>query len=117
LIASCHDLSDGGLGVAAAETAFAGGFGAQIDLRKVRCQGDLTDIEVLYSESQSRLLVTVSEENAAEFEKLFAGQQVSLLGEVTVEPSLQVIGMEGTVIIDRENSVLKEVWQAPLREM
>ena len=117
LIASCHDLSDGGLGVAAAETAFAGGFGAQIDLRKVRCQTPLNDIEILYSESQSRLLVTVSEENVAEFEKLFSSQEVSLLGTVTEKQSLEIIGMDGSVIIDRENSVLKEAWQAPLREM
>jgi len=86
-------------------------------LRKVRCQTPLNDIEILYSESQSRLLVTVSEENVAEFEKLFSGQEVSLLGTVTEKQSLEIIGMDGSVIIDRENSVLKEAWQAPLREM
>ncbi|HWI40264.1 MAG TPA: AIR synthase-related protein, partial [Verrucomicrobiae bacterium] len=34
LVASCHDLSDGGLAVAAAESAFAGGFGMRIDLSR-----------------------------------------------------------------------------------
>ncbi|MEA3466533.1 MAG: phosphoribosylformylglycinamidine synthase subunit PurS [Thermodesulfobacteriota bacterium] len=117
LIASCHDLSDGGLGVAAAETAFAGGFGVQIDLRQLRCRGCLSDMEMLYSESQSRLLVTVTADKAEEFEKLFAGQEVSLLGEVTQTPTLQVTGLAGNIIIDRENSALKEAWQAPLREL
>ncbi|MBN2643928.1 MAG: phosphoribosylformylglycinamidine synthase subunit PurS [Desulfuromonadaceae bacterium] len=117
LLASCHDLSDGGLGVAAAETAFAGGYGLAIDLRKVRCERTLTDMEILYSESQSRLLVSVAPEQAEEFEKLFAGQPLSLLGEVTAEPRLRVTGLDGTLIIDRENSVLKEAWQAPLREL
>ena len=32
LVRACHDLSEGGLAVAAAEMAFAGGLGAQIDL-------------------------------------------------------------------------------------
>ena len=117
LIASCHDLSDGGLGVAAAEAAFAGGFGLAIDLSQVRCDGTLSDLEILYSESQSRLLVTVAPDKAEEFYKLFAGQEVSLLGEVTAEPRLKVTGLDGSVIIDRENAVLKEAWQAPLREM
>ena len=36
LVRACHDLSEGGLAVAAAEMAFAGGFGAEIDLRTCR---------------------------------------------------------------------------------
>ncbi len=117
LIASCHDLSDGGLGVAAAETAFAGGFGVEIDLGKVNCRGTLTDLEILYSESQSRLLITVEPEKSAEFEKLFSGQDLALIGTVTAKTSLQVVGLAGSVIIDRQNSILKEAWQAPLREL
>ncbi|MBA2598061.1 MAG: phosphoribosylformylglycinamidine synthase subunit PurL [Chloroflexia bacterium] len=35
LLQSCHDLSDGGLAVAAAEMAIGGGFGLEIDLRNV----------------------------------------------------------------------------------
>ena len=35
LIKSCHDLSEGGLAVAAAEMAFAGGYGLELDLGKV----------------------------------------------------------------------------------
>jgi len=34
LVRACHDLSEGGLGVAIAEMAFAGGLGASIDLKK-----------------------------------------------------------------------------------
>jgi phosphoribosylformylglycinamidine synthase len=117
LIASCHDLSDGGLGVAVAESAFAGGFGVQIDLRQVPCQGELSELELLYSESQSRLLVTVSSAKAEEFEKLFSGQELSLIGEVTQATQVKVIGLNGAAIINKENSVLKEAWQAPLREL
>ncbi|MDY0190355.1 MAG: phosphoribosylformylglycinamidine synthase subunit PurS [Desulfuromonas sp.] len=117
LIASCHDLSDGGLGVAVAETAFAGGFGVQVDLRCVNTTGTLNDMEILYSESQSRLLVTVSADKSSDFEKLFTGQDLAKIGVVTDTPEVQIIGLQGDVIIQRDNSVLKEAWQAPLREL
>ena len=35
LVASCHDLSDGGLGAALAEMCFAGGLGCEVDLANV----------------------------------------------------------------------------------
>ena len=35
LVRACHDLSEGGLGVALAEMAFAGGLGADVSLEKV----------------------------------------------------------------------------------
>src|SRR5262249_46407462 len=35
LLASCHDLSEGGLAVALAEMAFSGGFGAEVMLEEV----------------------------------------------------------------------------------
>ena len=59
LVASCHDCSDGGLGVALAETAFAGGLGLTVDLRAVPAEGIGRDDELLFSESQSRFVVTV----------------------------------------------------------
>ncbi len=117
LIASCHDLSDGGLGVALAETAFAGGLGVHVDLRAMHCDGELNDMERLYSESQSRLLVTVAPEKAAEFEKLFAGQSLSLLGEVSADKMVRIVGVNGSAIVARNILELKEAWQAPLREL
>ncbi|MEQ1894360.1 MAG: phosphoribosylformylglycinamidine synthase subunit PurL, partial [Planctomycetota bacterium] len=40
LVASCHDLSEGGLAVAAAEMAFAGGLGLALELAKVPREGE-----------------------------------------------------------------------------
>ena len=50
LLASGHDLSEGGLAVAAAEMAFAGSLGCDIDLASVTTQGDLGDAARLFSE-------------------------------------------------------------------
>ncbi|MDD5154803.1 MAG: AIR synthase-related protein, partial [Desulfovibrionales bacterium] len=59
LVASCHDCSDGGLGVALAETAFSGGLGMKIDLAAVPGEDIKRDDFLLFSESQSRFVVTV----------------------------------------------------------
>ncbi|MFV2040931.1 MAG: phosphoribosylformylglycinamidine synthase subunit PurL, partial [Candidatus Hydrothermarchaeales archaeon] len=56
-VRSCHDLSEGGLAVSAAETSFAGGLGLELDLDKIPRVGELSMEALLFSESQSRLLV------------------------------------------------------------
>ncbi len=117
LLRSCHDLSDGGLGVALAEKAFAGGFGINADLRQVRAGEAMREDRLLFSESQSRLLVTVRPENRQEFEKLFSGQDVSPLGEVVEDPVLSITGLKGEILVKAGIDGLKEAWQAPLREL
>ena len=117
LIASCHDLSDGGLAVSLAETAFAGGFGISVDLHDVPVNAAMREDRLLYSESASRLLVTVKEENSEQFEKLFAGQIFACIGEVTADEYLKITGLQGEVLIRSTIDDLKEAWQSPLREM
>jgi phosphoribosylformylglycinamidine synthase len=117
LIASCHDLSDGGLGVAAAETAFAGGYGMQLELAKVDSEEGLRADVLLFSESQSRLLITIHPDKQQAFEALFAGQSCALIGEVTENPEFIVNNSQGESIISTRINDLKEAWQAPLREM
>jgi len=117
VVASCHDLSDGGLGVALAESAFAGGFGIRAELARLPVEGELRDDALLFSESQSRLLVTVHPEHRPAFEQLFAGQAFGLIGEVVEERELLIIGRQGQVLVKSDLSTLKEAWQRPLREL
>jgi len=117
LVASCHDLSDGGLGVALAESAFAGGFGIHAELAQLPVEGVLRDDVRLFSESQSRLLVTVHPEHMAAFEALFAGQTCGLIGRVIEEQELLIFGSEGQILVKSPLTTLKEAWQEPLREL
>ena len=117
LVVSCHDLSDGGLGVSLAEKAFAGGYGLDIDLGKLDATPGLRADTLLFSESQSRLLVTLRPERSQAFEALFAGQSCRQIGVVTASRRLKITGGDGSVLIDAANDQLKEAWQAPLREM
>ncbi|MBX3179990.1 MAG: phosphoribosylformylglycinamidine synthase [Candidatus Hydrogenedentes bacterium] len=111
LVASCHDCSDGGLGAALAEVAFAGGFGMDLNLAPLGV-GD--DIVALFSESQSRFVATASPEHAAAFEALMDATGCYRLGEVTTGGRFVVRSAAGT-IVDAPIAELKEAWQAPLR--
>lgn len=114
-VASCHDLSEGGLAVALAETAFAGGLGLTIDLARVPTPSSLTVPELLFSESAGRHLVTVPEKYSQAWEALTEGLPCSCIGSVEAQPRLQVAAPEGGVCIEETLATLKAAWQTPLK--
>jgi phosphoribosylformylglycinamidine synthase len=114
LVASCHDCSDGGLGVALAETAFAGGLGLTIDLRAVATEDIDRDDVLLFSESQSRLLVTVHPQHGAAFEAALAGTIYRKIGTVTAAETLVATGLAGKPVLDEPLAGLKAAWQQTL---
>jgi len=115
LAASCHDCSDGGLGVALAETAFAGGLGMKIDLAAVPKEDIERDDFLLFSESQSRFVVTVHPDREEAFVAAMQGTTLARIGRVTEEPILICIGLKGDVVLSASIARLKEAWQRPLR--
>ncbi|MGQ9776839.1 MAG: phosphoribosylformylglycinamidine synthase subunit PurL [Thermodesulfobacteriota bacterium] len=114
-IQSCHDCSDGGLGVALAETAFAGGLGMEIDLRKVPQSGLHRNDYLLFSESQSRFIVTIEPYKKEAFEDLLGDVIYGEIGIVIESERFRVIGLKGEKIIDTNIYDLKEAWQKPLK--
>ncbi len=114
LVASCHDLSDGGLGVALAETAFAGNLGLVIDLREAAHDGITRDDVLLFSETPGRMLITVPQYASRSFEILL-GDSVRKIGLVTADKQLQITGLSGKIEVDAALADLKEAWQRPLR--
>ncbi len=89
LISACHDLSDGGLAVALAEMCIGGRLGATVDMRRLPAAEGMSLTELLYSESASRLLLTVDPGRAALVEDIF-GSDAALLGEVNDSGALTV---------------------------
>ncbi|PLX45194.1 MAG: phosphoribosylformylglycinamidine synthase [Deltaproteobacteria bacterium] len=114
LVASCHDCSDGGLGVAIAESVFSGDLGGLVDLSKAPMEGIARNDELLFSESAGRFVVTVSPKDKAAFEAALEGSPFALVGEVAEESSLVVDGMGGARIVEAEVGSLKDAWQTPL---
>ncbi len=82
---ACHDCSDGGLAVALAEMALAGRLGCDVDLDRVPVAGPaMNAMETLYSQSASRIIVTVKPEIAPILDVLGNYQQIcSRIGTVT----------------------------------
>ena len=115
LVRSCHDCSDGGLAVALAEAAFAGELGMRVDLRQVPAETALADDVLLFSETQSRFVVTVAPEHARAFEVCMASSVFARIGEVSADGILSITGMEGAPVVRAASAELKQSWQEPLR--
>jgi phosphoribosylformylglycinamidine synthase len=116
LVRACHDLSEGGLGVALAEMAFAGGLGAEAALDKMP-QGEeiCRDDVLLFSESNSRFLAEVAPDKQQEFEETMRGNAFALIGSVTYSDTLIIKGLNDKKVISLPVKTLKEAWQKPLR--
>jgi len=114
LIKACHDLSEGGLAVAASEMAFAGGHGMELDLRKVPTEAIERDDLVLFSESNSRFLVEVSEKAKQDFERLMKQRTYARIGKVTKTPQLRINGLNGEVVVEASLSDLLANWKLML---
>ncbi len=113
-VASCHDCSDGGLGVALAESAFSGDLGMTIELTKVPVENIRRSDTILFSESQSRFVVTVSPDKVRRFEEIMEGNVFADVGAVTWQRDLTV--MDGEKVVLRAGiDELKEAWQRTLR--
>lgn len=90
LVQSAHDVAEGGLAVAIAETTFgANGLGVDVTLT-----GSATT--ALFSESQSRFVVTVKEENAAAFVEIMKDAQK--IGVVTNDALVKINGDKGVLV-------------------
>jgi phosphoribosylformylglycinamidine synthase len=114
LVRACHDLSEGGLAVSAAEMALAGGYGIELDLRKVPSEKLKRDDFLLFSESNSRFLVEVSEEAKERFEVVMRGTIFAEIGRVTKSARMCVTGLVGDVVVDVSLSELKASWRRTL---
>ncbi|AMV16625.1 phosphoribosylformylglycinamidine synthase subunit PurL [Planctomyces sp. SH-PL14] len=114
-VLSCHDLSEGGLAVALAEMAFAGGLGVEASLQEAL--GGLAPETLLFSESNTRFLLEVPASEAANLTAHFAKAGVAAvrIGSVTTEPRIKITGALGAALVNEANADLKEAWQSPLR--
>lgn len=114
LVHSIHTPTKGGLGVALAKSAFAGGYGLNVSLSKVPYSGTKRNDVILFSESNSRFVVTVPMNMKEEFELEMQGNTCMEVGIVTDEQRLKIRGVDGHYIINSDIKRLKEVWKSPL---
>ncbi|AIQ72382.1 MULTISPECIES: phosphoribosylformylglycinamidine synthase subunit PurL [Paenibacillus] len=107
LVRSAHDLSEGGLAVALAESCISGGIGANVELSANGLRSDVA----LFSESQSRIVLTAAPERAEELKAAIAasGVPVEIIG--TVGGDRLRVNLDGVSALDEAVAELKFVWE------
>ncbi|AYA74295.1 phosphoribosylformylglycinamidine synthase subunit PurL [Bacillus sp. Y1] len=104
VVASAHDVSEGGVAVALAESLMgSGNLGAEVTL-----QGEATT--ALFSESQSRFVLTVKKENQAQFESLV---DATYIGTVTDSSDLKITCGE-ELVVSQPVSTLEKAWKGAI---
>lgn len=97
LISSSISVGRGGIGVALLKMSMAGMLGINISLEYLKDR--LDDFINLFSESQGRILVTVSPKNKSIFESTMKGNKICLLGKVAEDNIVQIKGVNGKIIV------------------
>ena len=110
MLASAHDVSDGGVAAAVAEMAIGGGVGATVDAGAAR--GNLRWDLGLFSESPSRWVVEVERRRAATFEKVVAPVPARRIG--TVGGDRLLVERGASPAIDLPVGDLRDAWVGPL---
>jgi phosphoribosylformylglycinamidine synthase subunit PurL len=105
LVESAHDLAEGGLAVALAESLFGtNGLGADVQV-----EGNI--ISALFSETQSRYVISVKKENQEQFESLV--EDAHLIGEVTDSALLNIKNASETLLLSQVTE-LEKAWRGAI---
>jgi phosphoribosylformylglycinamidine synthase len=108
-IASCHDVSEGGIAVCLAEMAMGGDIGVEIDITDIN--KDLRTDYKLFSESNTRWIVEIKKKCEKDFKKTLEKQNTPFtkLG-ITKEKNL-IIKEKNKMIVNPNISVLRDIWK------
>ncbi|PIP12447.1 MAG: phosphoribosylformylglycinamidine synthase subunit PurL [bacterium (Candidatus Stahlbacteria) CG08_land_8_20_14_0_20_40_26] len=107
VILSCHDCSEGGIGIAISEMCFGTGLGMKLSLDNVPVSGVKDPIAILFSESNSRFIVEIKREKKKEFEEIMSEMPFGKVGEVISSRSLVI---ENLINIPVER--LENIWKS-----
>jgi phosphoribosylformylglycinamidine synthase len=117
LVRACHDCSEGGLAVAAAEMALAGGLGLELRLAAVpRTDEAGSDAAIAFCESLGRLLVEVRPSASDRFEALLAGHPMARIGRVRDDDRIVITGHDDQPVIDTDLAAVDLAWRGHMNE-
>lgn len=106
LVQSAHDVSEGGLAAALAESCISGNVGAS-----VQWSTDLRNDVALFSESQSRIVLSVSPDHKNALEKLLQEADVPFTALGVVGGNKLSININGASALEESVEALKSVWE------
>ncbi|MCP3742508.1 phosphoribosylformylglycinamidine synthase subunit PurL [Rossellomorea sp. BNER] len=107
LVASAHDLAEGGLAVALAESTFGTKeLGAAVQLTGEDMVAEMFD------ETQSRFIVSVKPENKENFEAIM--QDARHIGYVTSDSQLTITNQSEKVLLATDKNQLESAWKGAI---
>ena len=106
-LSACHDCSDGALAIALAEMCIGARLGADIDLHAVPTLEPMSRFELLYSESASRLVVSVRPDLAPLLDALGMWQVCQRIGTVTGTGALTLRSGDSTVLSEKVDDLAR----------
>lgn len=111
IVLSCHDISEGGLGLALAEMVMSSPYGVKIDLAEVIYEEKKRrNDHILFSETNTRFLLEISRDNIDKLGKYFNGFPMAIIGHT--EDSGEVRVFNGSKqLISLPVSVLSTKWR------
>ena len=114
LVASCAPVGPGGLGFTFSKMVMASEYGMSLDLATLPRENHLSSAGLLFSESMSRLVITVAPDVRPEFEAMMAGEPMDLIGVVDPSGILKVRGPDGNMVLDVHYGRLKKSYKKTL---
>lgn len=108
-IASCHDVSEGGIGVCISEMSIGGDIGCSIDLSEIG--NDLRSDFKLFSESNIRWIIEVKKEKEKDFEKLLKNNKTTFIKFGNTKSNKIIIKDKNNTIVNQKVSNLRDIWK------
>jgi len=117
LLRSSHTPTLGGLAIAFVLPAIGGDLGAQIDISSLRCDEVMDDDAKLFSESNSRFVITCAPDNIAALEAVFHDVPLVRVGTVSAEKRVFIKGESGRKLVDMDINALRRAFKDPLYDV
>jgi len=108
-IASCHDVSEGGIGVCLSEMIIGGDIGTVVDLSNVN--GNLRPDFKLFSESNTRWVLEVKKQSEKNFEETLKKEDVSFIKIGETKGKRLIINEGENTLINLDINTLRNIWK------
>jgi phosphoribosylformylglycinamidine synthase len=115
LIESAHDLSEGGLAIAVIEASLRFNVGCRIWLGELMERDQIDATAALFSESQSRVIVSIGREDDVKFQSLCEARGVSVLRIGVTDQESAALDIQG--IASLPLSDIRRAWSTPIPEL
>ncbi|MEW5692877.1 MAG: phosphoribosylformylglycinamidine synthase subunit PurL [Candidatus Hydrogenedentota bacterium] len=114
LILASHDVSEGGVIVALTEMGFGINCGIEIDVDRIIKEEDMSISELLFSESNSRIVFEIEESNLFKIKEHFKDLPFTVIGKSVNNHRKIIIKNKNNIVVEESLEELKNIWKKGL---